>query len=836
MNTSYKNIFWLLFLMSIFPSVAFSQKKQPTDSLLRFLKTHPTLDTNRVNTLNQLCWQNRNNNLVEAVMYGKESIALATALAYTKGHAEALNFIGVVYRNMGDFAHASIRFYEALALSEKYQIDIQIAYANNNIGDILKFQKKYKEALPYAEKALEMFDKIKDKKGQGFAYVRLGEVHQGLAIYEKAVDAFQRSLQIREVLGDKSSLITSYSRIGTVYSLNKDYESSLEFYQKALQISKGLNDKRSIAGSLDNIAWVYIRMKQFKTAKECALASLKIAEEMNARVDERNAYFTMAHLSESMGSFEEALQYHKKYKTLNDSIDSIEKSTQLAKMQAIYDTKKKEKENDLLKKENELNDREKAEKDTFIALVIAALALTLGGIYFTFRSRQKQVSLNAKVKTKNDELTQMSEEVASQRDTLLQLNESIQYKKTKLEKNIEILLELSKNEAISNGDWQVLATEVTKAVVRALRVPVCQLWYHNFKENTFYCIGAQNNDALLPVPIYVPIFLHVLQSETPLVIEDVTENALVDAASKAYFLQENIGSCILYPNILSEKQKGVLLCAEKTKKTWDLEDMSFMKSMDDEIVIAYQGFRRKQAQEKIEKQNEEIAKKNESLRTTLKLVKMEQKRTDELLLNILPWETAEELRETGTATPKQYELVTVLFTDFKGFTRIAEKLTAQQVIEELNTCFLAFDEICDKHKLEKIKTIGDAYMCAGGLPTANTTNPIDAVNAALEMQQWMNAWAKEKKEKGEMAWEVRLGIHSGEVIAGVIGKNKFAYDIWGDTVNIASRMESSGEIGKINVSGITHALVKHAFQCTYRGKIPAKNKGDIEMYFVDSKL
>jgi adenylate cyclase len=212
------------------------------------------------------------------------------------------------------------------------------------------------------------------------------------------------------------------------------------------------------------------------------------------------------------------------------------------------------------------------------------------------------------------------------------------------------------------------------------------------------------------------------------------------------------------------------------------------------------------------------------------------KETEALLLNILPKEVADDLKKSGKTQVKRYELVSVLFTDFKNFTQLSESLDPEQVVEELNQCFLAFDEICERHNLEKIKTIGDAYMCAGGLPIANETNPADAVQAALEMQAWMKQWQVEKQAKGEQTWELRLGIHSGPVVAGVVGKNKFAYDIWGDTVNLASRMESSGEAGKVNISGATYELVKDKFECTYRGKIEAKNKGEVEMYFVERVL
>ncbi len=221
------------------------------------------------------------------------------------------------------------------------------------------------------------------------------------------------------------------------------------------------------------------------------------------------------------------------------------------------------------------------------------------------------------------------------------------------------------------------------------------------------------------------------------------------------------------------------------------------------------------------------------IRKTNKVIEGEKALSEKLLLNILPEETAKELKAKGSATPKHYDKVSVLFTDFKGFTKIAEKLTPQELVEELNQCFLEFDSIIDKHNLEKIKTIGDAYMCAGGVPAANETNPVDVVMAGLEIKQYMENLKKEREARGEDYWELRIGIHTGSVIAGVVGKNKFAYDIWGDAVNTASRMESSGIPGKVNISGTTFDLIKNQFECTHRGKIQAKNKGEIDMYIVE---
>ena len=216
-----------------------------------------------------------------------------------------------------------------------------------------------------------------------------------------------------------------------------------------------------------------------------------------------------------------------------------------------------------------------------------------------------------------------------------------------------------------------------------------------------------------------------------------------------------------------------------------------------------------------------------------KLIEHERRRSDELLLNILPAEIATELKENGKAQAQKYTDTTVLFTDFVNFTSIAEKLTPEQLVEELDNCFKAFDFIISQYKdIEKIKTIGDAYMAASGL-VGRKTLPTNLVKAALEMQQFLDEVKAERQTRGVPYFEARIGLHTGPVVAGVVGINKFAYDIWGDTVNIAARMESNCEAGKVNISETTRNLVQYQFKTTYRGKIRAKNKGEVDMYYVE---
>ncbi len=201
---------------------------------------------------------------------------------------------------------------------------------------------------------------------------------------------------------------------------------------------------------------------------------------------------------------------------------------------------------------------------------------------------------------------------------------------------------------------------------------------------------------------------------------------------------------------------------------------------------------------------------------------------DNLLLNILPEYVARELKEVGRVVPRHFPIATVLFADFVGFSRISKGLTPQEMVDELNDLFVGYDLILERNNLEKIKTIGDGYMAVGGVPVPNSTNPKDALKAGLEMVRFVRERRNANPTKPQ--WEVRIGIHTGELIAGVIGKSKFAYDVWGDTVNVASRVESGGEKGMVNLSGITYQLVKDHFTCTHKGKIEAKNMGKMDIY------
>jgi PAS domain S-box-containing protein len=260
-------------------------------------------------------------------------------------------------------------------------------------------------------------------------------------------------------------------------------------------------------------------------------------------------------------------------------------------------------------------------------------------------------------------------------------------------------------------------------------------------------------------------------------------------------------------------------------------DITDLKTKERELYD--QNLKMLQITENLEKANSQLENQKEEINIQKQKIEEEQEKSERLLLNILPFEIARQLKSKGRAGTRFYKHVSVLFTDFKGFSQLSKEIEPKELVGFLDEYFIRFDEIIGTHYLEKIKTIGDAYMCAGGLPLRNNSNPVDAVLAGLEIQHFMEFVNKENLAKNQPLWELRIGVHTGPVVAGVVGKKKFAYDVWGDTVNIAARMQERGEVGKVNISGDTFNCIKDWFECEYRGKIEAKNVGKIDMYYVN---
>ncbi|NQT62434.1 MAG: hypothetical protein HQ556_05700 [Candidatus Marinimicrobia bacterium] len=269
------------------------------------------------------------------------------------------------------------------------------------------------------------------------------------------------------------------------------------------------------------------------------------------------------------------------------------------------------------------------------------------------------------------------------------------------------------------------------------------------------------------------------------------------------------------------------------KATLDAQDKLIEQTKENERIVLAQNTL---LEEKVHERTAQLEQSNTQLGNTLHAVEKEKAKAEEILLNILPRATVKELQEKGYAEPKNYEIATILFTDIKDFTSTTSALSPQRLVEGLNECFKGFDSIILDLGLEKIKTIGDCYMAASGLPNERNDHAIIAVEAGLRMMEFMEEWKEKQAHLGKLSWEARTGIHSGQVIAGVVGAHKYAFDIWGDAVNTAARMETNSAIGKVNISTTTNSLVRSYFNCIPRGRVDVKGKGEMEMFWVERPL
>lgn len=311
---------------------------------------------------------------------------------------------------------------------------------------------------------------------------------------------------------------------------------------------------------------------------------------------------------------------------------------------------------------------------------------------------------------------------------------------------------------------------------------------------------------------------YVARTRESVVLDDATRDSLF--ANDPYMVQTQVKSALCLPIIHQGKLAGLVYMENNlvgnvftSHRLEVLQMLSAQAAISLENAVLYHSL-----EQKVTERTKDL--------------QMERDKSDQLLLNVLPRTIAEELKAHGRVKPRYYESATILFADVKGFTQSAGAMTPSALVGELNRIFLYFDQVCDRRRIEKLKTIGDAYMCAGGLPEVSTSHPADACLAALEFQGFMGRTAQARKKEGKPFWEMRIGIHTGPVMAGVIGKNKFAFDVWGDAVNVAAGLESSSEPGRINISEATFRMVHPLFETLARGDIRLKHRDPMPTYFL----
>ncbi len=618
-----------------------------------------------------------------------------------------------------------------------------------------------------------MFQIIGDKVKAGNCYTYIGSIHYALGDYTKAQFFFKESLTIYQKVGANKEIGNSYTYIGLIHYALGDYTKALFFLKESLAIYQKASAKKEMTGALNNIAAVYYGLGNYPQVIEF----LKKAVAIEAAIGDKKS---IAVITQNIG--------------------------------AIY---------------SKLNDDARAMKYTNEAYSLHKALGNQHGI-------AKALAEKGYISMKQSHFDQ----------SLEYLNQALQITDKEGEKALRI-------EVLSNlGDLFYKKSDFKKALTY---YNLCLKDAEEIK-NLQYISDAQIDIG--------NIFRQLGRSQEAIV---KCENGLKIAEKMgAVNIKKDACECLYQAYKVLKKDRLALRYHEEIRA---FEDSLQLKEASNKVMnMEFQkqqlvdsiAFVKQQSTAQLKHQAEIQAKEKQRniivvslgimllvavglwsrlnfVRKSKEALKLEKDRSEALLLNILPEEIAEELKATGSVKAKDFGLVSILFTDFQSFTQTAQTMSPQRLVEEINVCFEAFDRISEKYQIEKIKTIGDAYMAAGGMANADENTPKNVVLAGLEMQAFIAQRAIENQQAQKPYFEMRLGIHAGPIVAGIVGVKKFQYDIWGDTVNTASRMESNGVVGKVNISETFYELIKDdpRFSFEYRGNISAKGKGEINMYFVE---
>lgn len=581
----------------------------------------------------------------------------------------------------------------------------------------------------------------------------------------------QRTLELSKKVHYKKGIGKAFNSMAVINESKGEYARALELYQMSLKIRIEIGDKIGMAGSYGNMGNIYTYQGNYIEALKNHFASLKINEEIGEKEGMGACYNNIGTIYYNLNKYSDALNnYLLALKFAKESGNKGLEAGILLNIEDIYYKQGKAKE-----AINTILEALKIYKEEGDNFGIANSYNNLGVIYKEQRNFPKAIEYflaALKINKKLEDKDGIIHSYHNIGEVYIGQKKYIQAAKY-LEKAFSISIELGRADALLSSYYALATLDSSKGNYRsALHYYLLYFALHDS------LVNKENFDKTAQLQLLYDFDKR--QAKT---------------------------------KVLQEKRN--LIAFEELRKQKLIRNI-FGGGFA--IIFLFAGvFLRQRRRIWKEKQTSDI----------------ERKRSDDLLLNILPLEIAEELKVYGKSKAKAHTQVTVMFTDFEGFSKISERISAELLVDEIHYCFSGFDSILDKYKIEKIKTIGDAYMCASGLLVSNHTHAVDMINAALEIRDFINSRKNEKVMKGEIPFEIRIGIHSGPVVSGIVGVRKYAYDIWGDTVNIAERMESNSKVGKINISGSTYTLVKNNFKSEYRGKIEAKNKGMIDMYFVE---
>lgn len=586
----------------------------------------------------------------------------------------------------------------------------------------------------------------------------------------------QMQYDLAESKGLKKHMASALDLQGTVYLNQGEYANALKYLLPCLKIDEELGNKVNLANSLNQIGQVYAQIAAYPKALEYFLRGLKLWEELGQNAGIAGTLNNIGILYGRQGDYDQALIYYNRSLKITEEIgDKKAVGGALINLGIAYDAK-----------DDTVRAMEHYQRGLKICEEIgekrfAANALSgIGGIYATrgnFLQAQDYFLRSLEIQ----------KEIGAEGNSMANLY-NLGMLNIKQKDYKAAIMWCEKGYSLSEQSGSVNRQKES-----------CQCLYDAYK-------GLGNNNKAI-------VYLEKMGE----LDEQLQKEETVKKLQQMEFAKQ-----VLADSIANAEKERVIQVAheEEVRKKNNFRNVLIVLAA---FILMVAGG---------------IYSRLRFSRKTNKIITKEKDRSENLLLNILPADIAAELKEKGRTDARDFDMVSILFTDFKGFTEASAKLSAQDLVAEINSCFEAFDGIMEKYNIEKIKTIGDAYMAAGGLPVPSDDAVKNTVLAALEMQAFIQKRKLESEAVNKPAFEMRVGIHTGPVVAGIVGVKKFQYDIWGDTVNTASRMESSGGVGRVNISQATYELLRDdpQFAFEYRGKVEAKGKGEIEMYFVQLSM
>lgn len=713
-----------------------------------------------------------------SVSYGNQALALARQLRDSRQEITALRYIGVGYMNMGSSDKALEYFFESLNISKRINYTEGISAALNNAAMVYDNMGMKEKSLEYYMASLKIDEERGDQEGVAISLSNIGLVYADLGKNDEALKHFMNALTICRKMNYKETMAMTLGNIGDIYNKMGNFDEALYYTSEGLKISKESDNKGGIATKLKTIGEIYLKTGDYQKALPYAEESMKIAKDAQLKELVMEDYKTISNIYLSMNNTVKAFEYFRQYSLLKDELLNKEVASKIEKTQTKYEIEKREKEKELLSME--LN-QVKILRDSLITGFVFTLiiAYAMYRLYRIKKNAHKNIII----------LSQIGQEITSS------LNLEMIFKT--FYENITALM-AADGFGIGICNEPDESIEYKFFIEKTIRLPV---FYKKIRDSGCFAGWCVKNKK--------EVFVNDIEKEYSKYFD----------TPRTRRKNEHPQSFLYLPLMAKNVVLGVLNVQSYHKNAYTSYHLNILKTLGSYLAIALDN---SNAYVQIESQKAEIEK-------NLELINIEKEISERLLLNILPFRVANDLKLKEKTEPELFNDVTVFFSDIVGFTHISSMLDPKTLIDELNDIYTAFDNIMEKNSCERIKTIGDAYLAVCGLPVPSKNHAENIINSSIEIIRYMT----QRNERAGIRWEIRIGVHTGKVVAGVVGIKKYIYDVFGDSINTASRMQTNSKPMKINVSESTYNILKDRFRFTGRGAFHVKGKGRMNMYFLE---